>query len=107
MWVSFRQGREGEKTNREQKRGDVMRNGNLLPITPSRRLLLIACSIPLKQGKSIREAMKERGVLQDYLAKHRHYDPAYKYFSNFATAYEPLSNNMDVSIHPLGTVRGG
>ncbi|XP_015740816.1 gastricsin-like isoform X1 [Coturnix japonica] len=55
--------------------------------------------IPLKQGKSIREAMKERGVLQDYLAKHRHYDPAYKYFSNFATAYEPLSNNMDFAYY--------
>ncbi|NXC45182.1 PEPC protein, partial [Penelope pileata] len=55
--------------------------------------------IPLKTGKSIREVMKEKGVLHDYLAKHRHYDPAYKYFSNFASAYEPLANSMDMSYY--------
>ncbi|XP_040508620.1 gastricsin isoform X1 [Gallus gallus] len=55
--------------------------------------------VPLKKGKSIREAMKESGVLHDYLANHRHYDPAYKFFSNFATAYEPLANNMDMSYY--------
>ncbi|POI32292.1 hypothetical protein CIB84_003956 [Bambusicola thoracicus] len=55
--------------------------------------------IPLKKGKSIREAMKESGVLHDYLANHRYYDPAYKFFSNFATAYEPLANNMDMSYY--------
>lgn len=45
-------------------------------------------------------------MLHDYLANHRYYDPAYKFFSNFATAYEPLANSMDVSIHPLGTAGG-
>ncbi|XP_042689627.1 gastricsin isoform X2 [Centrocercus urophasianus] len=55
--------------------------------------------VPLKKGKSIREAMKESGVLHDYLANHHYYDPAYKFFSNFATAYEPLANSMDMSYY--------
>ncbi|XP_025912343.1 gastricsin-like isoform X11 [Apteryx rowi] len=55
--------------------------------------------VPLLKGKSIRETMKEKGVLHKYLEKHRHYDPAYKFFNNFATAYEPLSNNMDMSYY--------
>ncbi|NWJ11067.1 PEPC protein, partial [Crypturellus undulatus] len=53
--------------------------------------------VPLKKGKSIREVMREKGVLRRYLKEHRHYDPAYKFFNNFATAYEPLANNMDMS----------
>ncbi|NXG31585.1 PEPC protein, partial [Dromaius novaehollandiae] len=52
--------------------------------------------IPLKKGKSIKEAMKEKGVLHKYLEERGHYDPAYKFFSNFA-AYEPLSNNLEMS----------
>lgn len=40
----------------------------------------------------MREVMKEKGV-----ADHHHYDPASKYFNNFATASEPLANYMDVS----------
>ncbi|NXA53752.1 PEPC protein, partial [Nothocercus julius] len=58
---------------------------------------LHACRVPLKKGKSIREVMREKGVLHKYLKEHRHYDPAYKFFNNFATAYEPLANNLDMS----------
>ncbi|KGL81360.1 Gastricsin [Tinamus guttatus] len=53
--------------------------------------------IPLKKGKSIREVMKEKGVLQKYLKEHRRYDPAYKFFNKFSTIYEPLANNLDMS----------
>uniref|UniRef100_A0A8D0GRQ6 Peptidase A1 domain-containing protein n=1 Tax=Sphenodon punctatus TaxID=8508 RepID=A0A8D0GRQ6_SPHPU len=60
-----------------------------------------AVLIPLKKGKSIREVMKEKGVLQDFLTtlKKIHYDPANKYFRRFATAYEPLANYMDMSYY--------
>ncbi|KAM8795711.1 gastricsin [Eudromia elegans] len=53
--------------------------------------------VPLRKGKSIREAMKEKGVLHKYLKEHRRYDPAYKFFNNFAFAYEPLANSLDMS----------
>lgn len=68
-------------------------------------ILLVACRIPLKKGKSIREAMKEKGVLHEYLQKHRYHDPAYKFFSSFSSIYEPLSNSMEVSIHSLLKLR--
>nr|XP_013052035.2 gastricsin isoform X4 [Anser cygnoides] len=55
--------------------------------------------IPLKKGKSIREAMKEKGVLHEYLRRHRYHDPAYKFFNNFSSTYEPLSNSMDMSYY--------
>lgn len=68
-------------------------------------ILLVACRIPLKKGKSIREAMKEKGVLHEYLQQHRYHDPAYKFFSSFSSIYEPLSNSMEVSIHSLLKLR--
>lgn len=50
----------------------------------------------LKKGKSIREVMKEKGVLVDYL-KHHKTDPASKYhFNNYNVALEPMAY-MDVS----------
>uniref|UniRef100_A0A8B9VT87 Peptidase A1 domain-containing protein n=1 Tax=Anas zonorhyncha TaxID=75864 RepID=A0A8B9VT87_9AVES len=55
--------------------------------------------IPLKKGKSIREAMKEKGVLHEYLQQHRYHDPAYKFFSSFSSIYEPLSNSMEMSYY--------
>ncbi|XP_075766109.1 gastricsin-like [Pelodiscus sinensis] len=54
--------------------------------------------VPLKRFKSMREVMKEKGVLKDYLKNHK-YDPASKYFTNFAIAYEPLVNYMDMSYY--------
>ncbi|XP_044307238.1 gastricsin-like [Varanus komodoensis] len=54
--------------------------------------------VPLKRFKSMREVMKEKGVLEHYV-KHHHYDPASKYFNQFATAYEPLANYMDMSYY--------
>ncbi|XP_075766108.1 gastricsin-like isoform X2 [Pelodiscus sinensis] len=54
--------------------------------------------VPLKRFKSMREVMKEKGVLKDYLKNHK-YDPASKYFTNFAVAYEPLDNYMDMSYY--------
>ncbi|XP_054836079.1 gastricsin-like [Eublepharis macularius] len=58
----------------------------------------IVVKIPLKKFKSMREVMKEKGVLQDFLKKY-HYDPASKYLNNFATGYEPLANYMDMSYY--------
>lgn len=57
------------------------------------------CRVPLKKGKSIRETMKEKGLLEEFLKTHK-YDPAQKYhFSDFGVAYEPMAY-MDVSSDP-------
>ncbi|XP_007483929.1 gastricsin [Monodelphis domestica] len=54
--------------------------------------------IPLKKGKSIRETMKEKGVLEEFL-KTYHYDPAKKYDSrDFSVAFEPMAY-MDSSYY--------
>lgn len=41
--------------------------------------------------------MEEHGVLETFLKNHPKADPAAKYFSNDAVAYEPITNYMDVS----------
>uniref|UniRef100_A0A670JD93 Gastricsin n=1 Tax=Podarcis muralis TaxID=64176 RepID=A0A670JD93_PODMU len=52
----------------------------------------------LKKGKSIREVMKEKGVLEDYLKNHK-LDPAKKYiFNEYYVAYEPMAY-MDASYY--------
>ncbi|XP_073522853.1 gastricsin-like [Phyllobates terribilis] len=52
--------------------------------------------VPLQRFKSIRETMKEKGVLEQFMKTHKR-DPAMKYSfnhrNNFAIAYEPM--NMD------------
>ncbi|XP_053560681.1 gastricsin-like [Bombina bombina] len=49
--------------------------------------------VPLKKFKSIRETMKEKGVLDEFMKTHKR-DPAMKYQYNqkldFAVAYEPM-----------------
>ncbi|XP_042093452.1 gastricsin isoform X3 [Ovis aries] len=51
--------------------------------------------IPLKKFKSIRETMKEKGLLEDFLRTYKH-DPAQKYhFGDFSVATEPM-DYMDV-----------
>ncbi|KAM9217289.1 gastricsin [Leptosomus discolor] len=53
--------------------------------------------IKLKKAKSIREKMREAGVLQDYLKK-THYDPAKKYrFSGDYVVNEPMTSHLDSS----------
>ncbi|TKC52566.1 hypothetical protein EI555_018266, partial [Monodon monoceros] len=48
------------------------------------------CRVPVKKLKSIRETMKEKGILEDFLRTHK-YDPAQKYrFSDFSVASEPM-----------------
>uniref|UniRef100_A0A8C0GPE7 Peptidase A1 domain-containing protein n=1 Tax=Chelonoidis abingdonii TaxID=106734 RepID=A0A8C0GPE7_CHEAB len=54
--------------------------------------------LPFLKFKSMREVMKEKGVLRDYLKNHKS-DPASKYFNNFAVTYEALSNNLDMSYY--------
>lgn len=52
--------------------------------------------------KSIRETMKEKGVLKDFLKTHK-YDPGQKYrfgkFGDYSVLYEPMAY-MDVSLIP-------
>ncbi|XP_070604985.1 gastricsin-like isoform X1 [Erythrolamprus reginae] len=50
--------------------------------------------IPLRKFKSMRQVMKEKGILAN-----KYYDPASKYFNNFAVGDEPLANYMDVSYY--------
>ncbi|KAM6310966.1 gastricsin [Podargus strigoides] len=53
--------------------------------------------IKLKKAKSIREKMREAGVLEDYLKKIK-YDPAKKYrFSNDYVVDEPMTSHLDSS----------
>lgn len=51
--------------------------------------------------KSIRETMKEKGVLKDFLKTHK-YNPAQKYrfgkFGDYSVLYEPMAY-MDVSLN--------
>ncbi|XP_016078769.1 PREDICTED: gastricsin [Miniopterus natalensis] len=50
----------------------------------------------LKKGKSIRQTMEEKGVLEEFLKNHGKDDPAAKYrFNNDAVAYEPITNYLD------------
>ncbi|KFP15456.1 Gastricsin, partial [Egretta garzetta] len=51
--------------------------------------------IKLKKAKSIREKMREAGVLEDYLKKIK-YDPAQKYrFSEDYVVHETITNYLD------------
>ncbi|KAM6295303.1 gastricsin [Aegotheles albertisi] len=53
--------------------------------------------IKLKKAKSIREKMREAGVLEDYLKKIKH-DPVKKYkFSDNYVVHEPITNHLDAS----------
>ncbi|XP_072494526.1 gastricsin-like [Notamacropus eugenii] len=54
--------------------------------------------VPLKRFKSMKQVMKEKGVLRDFLKNHK-YNPATKYFNQFATDDEPLTNYMDMSYY--------
>ncbi|KAM4796922.1 gastricsin-like [Rhinophrynus dorsalis] len=49
--------------------------------------------VPLKKFKSMREVMKENGIKAPVV------DPGSKYYNNYATAFEPLSNYMDMSYY--------
>lgn len=47
--------------------------------------------VPLRKTKSIRDTLKEKGLLKDFLKKNM-YDPALKYqFGGFIEAYEPMA----------------
>ncbi|XP_009271207.1 PREDICTED: gastricsin-like [Aptenodytes forsteri] len=50
--------------------------------------------IPLKKGRSMREVMREKGVLEDFL-KQLKGDPGRKYQLSNTVAYEPLTNYLD------------
>ncbi|KAG8451069.1 hypothetical protein GDO86_003377 [Hymenochirus boettgeri] len=49
--------------------------------------------VPLKRFKPMREVMREHGIKAPVV------DPALKYYSQYATALEPLSNYMDMSYY--------
>ncbi|KAM9234750.1 gastricsin isoform 3-T5 [Dugong dugon] len=62
--------------------------------TSSCRAPSTSSPIPLKKMKSMRETMKDKGLLEEFLMTHK-YDPAQKYhfsdFSDFSVVYEPMA----------------
>lgn len=59
--------------------------------------------IPLRKGKSLRQALQEHGLLERYLKEHP-YNPAAKYYES-GVASEPMQNYMDDSYY--GTISIG
>ncbi|CAM5119789.1 unnamed protein product [Eretmochelys imbricata] len=61
--------------------------------------------VSLKKGKSLRQNLKEHGLLENFLKKHP-CNLASKYFPSLASedASEPLTNYMDMTIEYFGTV---
>ncbi|KAH0621084.1 hypothetical protein JD844_022108 [Phrynosoma platyrhinos] len=59
--------------------------------------------VPLKKAKSIRQSLKEHGLLEKYLQTH-HHNLGSKYFPSLASenAAEPLENYMDIEY--IGTI---
>ncbi|KFQ52521.1 Gastricsin, partial [Nestor notabilis] len=51
--------------------------------------------IKLKKGKSIRENMREAGVLEDYLRKIKHHAAKKHHFREGFVVYEPITSHLD------------
>ncbi|PNJ89037.1 LOW QUALITY PROTEIN: PGC isoform 4, partial [Pongo abelii] len=58
---------------------------------PRKEAVISKQRVPLKKFKSIRETMKEKGLLGEFLRTHK-YDPAWKYrFGDLSVSYEPMA----------------
>ncbi|XP_048661683.1 LOW QUALITY PROTEIN: gastricsin-like [Marmota marmota marmota] len=57
--------------------------------------------VPLRKMKTMRQTMREKGLLGDFLRTHK-YDPAQKYrFSDFSVLYEPMTYmDMNSEVSP-------
>ncbi|XP_014460932.1 embryonic pepsinogen-like [Alligator mississippiensis] len=77
------------------------------------KVLLVLCAlfalsegftrIPLQRGKKLRQLLREKGLLEDFLKQH-HYDTSTKYAHSFASqgVSEPLINSLDAEY--FGTI---
>ncbi|XP_058860697.1 pepsin A-like [Acipenser ruthenus] len=55
--------------------------------------------VPLRKGKSVRKALEENGLLEDFLQRYP-YNPTAKFNPNFAVqSDESLTNDMDISYY--------
>uniref|UniRef100_A0A8D2CR84 Gastricsin n=1 Tax=Sciurus vulgaris TaxID=55149 RepID=A0A8D2CR84_SCIVU len=84
-------GRQKRKWKREggeqrgEKKGDWKVGGGGPALT------LSLPRVPLKKLKTMRQTMREKGLLEEFLRTHKH-DPAQKYrFSDFSVLYEPMT----------------
>ncbi|XP_015278538.1 PREDICTED: pepsin A-like [Gekko japonicus] len=66
----------------------------------------LVTKVPLRKGKSLRQSLKEHGLLEKFLEKHP-YNLGSKYFPSQANANaaEPLENYMDIEY--IGTIEIG
>uniref|UniRef100_K7FZL1 pepsin A n=1 Tax=Pelodiscus sinensis TaxID=13735 RepID=K7FZL1_PELSI len=66
----------------------------------------LVTKVPLQKRKSLRQNLKEHGLLEDFLKKHP-YNPASKYFPSLGDQFatEPLTNYMDIEY--CGTISIG
>lgn len=86
-------GKDTVRLHRQARRPHGTAGGELL----SYFLSFPAESVPLTKVKSMRESLRERQLLRDYLQRHP-YSQAYKLLRQPRVTVQPLRNYLDVSV---------